>query len=606
MSCYRTIDMEDLNAHLDACMARTWDVPTAEDIEKLRPVVKALVEERALSLHALKKKYGCFVKNSFLYQVFQELRSAEGWGDEEMERVRERLKICRGKSHSGILSVTVFMSGDPEYVDEATGERRVSRFSCAWDCAYCPHEPGQPRSYLRGEPGVMRANRCGFDCVRQMHDRMQQLLATGHLVDKLEVNVLGGTLCSYPEGYVREFVRDIYYAANVFWERGLAGGMRERRSLAEEKRLNAGGVGARVIGLTLETRPDTIDVATLRRFREYGCTRVQLGLQHVDDGVLARIQRRCTRADGERAIRMLKDAGYKIDGHWMPNLPGSCVELDTWMLCDVLLGVRGRRDAGGGGEGVREVWDLRCPGLQVDQWKLYPCTVTPYTKIEEWYKDGTYVPYGQEELKDLLLRTKSMVFPWIRLNRVVRDIPNSYSVNPEYCSSLRDELHKDLAKDGWFCACIRCREVREEVVDLERAVLRVREYEGSGGRELFISLESPEAREWKLYGFVRLRLTKTPLVEAFPELEGCAMVRELHVYGVLKVVGEAGKEGGGQHQGIGRRLMAVAEAEAVRAGFGKVSVIAGEGTRGYYAKLGYVEDAGVGEFMIKMLATPSL
>lgn len=583
----RVIDIEELNNKWDAILDRRFESPTMDDVFKYRPMVQELLScDSKISMQVLKKKYAFYHKHSFLNQIIQCLKFLDDISDADEEKLRDALRIKKGKSHSGIISITVFTSGYPEYTDRDTGERKTQTFSCHWNCAYCPNEPGQPRSYLKGEPGVLRANRQKFVCVDQMHDRMQALFVTGHPIDKLEVLVLGGTIASYPDEYIEEFMRDIYYAANVF-------GDAERRiplSLAEEKAINK-TAKCKVIGLTLETRPDTITPEVIRKFRYYGCTRVQLGIQHIDDGVLKTIRRQCSTATTINAIRLLKDCGYKIDGHWMPNLPGSNVKLDDWMLNDQLLGVDKKTYMQGG---TWETWTLRRPDLQVDQWKVYPCTLVPYTDIMEWYKQGTYVPYGQEELMDLLIKMKSLVFPWIRLNRVIRDIPSDYVVKSDYRSNLRQELDSVLRQDGWYCSCIRCREVKTNEVDLAESRMITREYEASGGTEYFISKEVGNT----LLGFVRLRLSPNIATHVFPELDACALVRELHVYGLLKVVGKSGSEAT-QHRGIGKELMAKAEEITRRnKSYQKIAVIAGEGTRGYYEKLGY-QDCGA--YMIKTL-----
>lgn len=590
----RVIDIEELNAKWDAEIGKVFEAPTREDVEKYRPMVHEMLDLSCTkTLATLRKEYGFAHKNSFLYQIFDCIKFLDGNVSEEQEaHMRQKLRIKKGKSHSGIISITVFTSSHPAYTDPGTGERKVQPFSCAWNCAYCPNEPGQPRSYLKGEPGVLRANRCNFDCVDQMNDRMNQLFLTGHPIDKLEVLVLGGTLASYPHAYVEEFVRDIYYAANVFGQKEPRG----RGTLTEEKVLNK-HAKCRVVGLTLETRPDTITPEEIRRLRYYGCTRVQLGIQHIDDDILRKIRRQCTTETTIRAIQLLKDCGYKIDGHWMPNLPGSTVEKDETMLCHELLGVDAKTYEGP----WHEVWKLRNEGLQVDQWKVYPCTLVPWTDIMDWYQKGEYVPYSQEELMDLLLKMKALVFPWIRLNRVIRDIPSDYVVKSDYRSNLRQELNKVLAHDGWYCACIRCREVKGDVVELEQAVLKVREYNASGGREFFLSMESRDVHAWKLYGFVRLRLGGGQGASVFPELAGCALIRELHVYGQLATVGQKTSEGAAQHRGVGKRLMKKAEEIALENKYTRISVIAGEGVRGYYEKLGYQEDPGKGHFMIKTL-----
>ena len=544
----------------------------------------------------LKRECGFLKKNSCLLRVARGTVGKEmGLGSEDIRTLEEKFRIKRGKSHSGILSVTVFTSPYPEYTDAVSGERKRQEFSCKWDCHYCPKEPGQPRSYLLGEPGVLRANRYGFDCCAQMWARLTTLVDIGHPIDKLEVLVLGGTWESYPLEYRREFARDIYYSANVFWESSGAGGSeerREKRGLEFERRANRDSV-VKVIGLTIETRPDTVCEDALRELRMLGCTRVQLGIQHIDDGVLEKINRKCSTGRAVEAIRLLKDWGFKIDGHFMPNLPGASPELDRWMFGE-LLGVRGGQRLEHlecNERGIHEwrVYELAREDLQVDQWKVYPCATVPFTTIEKWYTAGEYSPYGEPDLREVLLDMKQAVFPWIRLNRIIRDIPSDYIICSGDHTNMRQDLMTELKRRGGRCACIRCREVKAERVDLAEARYLVREYGGSGGREYFISAESGEVGRDALCGFVRLRVCKTG-----------AWVRELHVYGQLQVAKGGGSDAHApQHKGIGRTLMGLAEAIAKERGEMVLRVISGEGTKRYYEKLGYTED-DLG-YMVKML-----
>jgi len=599
------IDIEELSKKYDSCIAKTFEDPTFDDIPRYQEMIMRIADpECNIPIGDMKRHYRCNEKNSFLFKVFQlmKLGNTHTFSTIQESTLRNRLQIRKGKSHSGIISITVFTSGHPEYTDCQTGERKTQPFSCHWNCAYCPNEPGQPRSYLKGEPGVLRANRNAFKCMDQMHDRMNALFAMGHTLDKLEVLVLGGTLASYPHEYVEEFVRDIYYSANVF-------GMADKRqplTLQDEKRINK-TAPCKVIGLTLETRPDTITPDEIKRFRYYGCTRVQLGIQHVDDDILKKIRRQCTTQQTVKAIRLLKDCGYKIDGHWMPNLPGATPNIDDWMLSDQLLGVNAIKynlDAKGR---VNETWDLRRPDLQVDQWKVYPCTLVPFTDIWKWYHDGTYVPYSQEKLQDVLLKMKSLVFPWIRLNRIIRDIPADYVPNADYRSDMRNELATLLQKDGLYCRCIRCREVKTHDVHEMHAKLVIRLYNASEGIEYFISKEVVDGKHPKaphlILGFVRLRITQHVATHVFPELEGCALIRELHVYGMLQSTSMTSTSGVlhpvTQHKGIGRELMHEAERISKEHNKYKIAVIAGEGTKGYYEKLGYYEHDGAGSFMVK-------
>lgn len=542
------------------------------------------------------------------------------------------------RSNSGVVVVTVVTA--------------PGKFSCPHDCHYCPDEPGQPRSYLSTEPAVARANQNEFDPVRQFYDRAGTLAKQGHTVDKIEIIVLGGTWSGYPKDYQEEFCRDLFYAANTFDEdasklgqRGLdAANSRSRLSLLEEQQLNEKAT-AKIIGLTLETRPDHISWAEVRRLRRLGCTRVQIGVQHTDDEVLKHVNRGHDRQAAVDAVRILKTCGFKVDIHIMPDLPGSDPAKDQAMFDDILHG----------------------DDLQADHWKIYPCEVTPFTKIEQWYKDGMYMPYAEHEpqkLTDLLARVKSEVHPWIRLNRVIRDIPEVSIIAGNSNTNLRQAVFAQLKAMGKSCRCIRCREVRDWPEAPEQLQVRIREYRSSEGTEFFISIEGgprglgggatqrglaggngkklkptkAEKRQRKLdktsglvtgpwtqpleqaldedrdngtlYGLLRLRLNDDAMApgRAFPELEMCALIRELHVYGVLVAARQGETETNcpterPQHGGIGRTLMATAERLAASRGWTQIAVIAGVGVRNYYRRLGYIQ-RGEGQYLIKALEKP--
>ncbi|CDR93908.1 histone acetyltransferase, ELP3 family protein, putative [Babesia bigemina] len=473
------------------------------------------------------------------------------------------------RSNSGVVVITVLTA--------------PGNFSCSSDCYYCPNEPGQPRSYLSTEPAVLRANQNDFDAARQFYDRAMTLYRNGHVIDKIEVLVLGGTWSGYPRQYQEEFCRDLYYAANVFPTPLEVA--RPRESLESEQEMNVGGL-CRIIGLTLETRPDRITPTEIRILRNLGCTRVQLGIQHTNDDVLNHVNRGHGLDESKRALYLLKENCYKVDVHLMPDLPSSNPDMDREMFA-LMLGDE---------------------GLQADQWKIYPCEVTPFSQIEQWHKQGLFVPYFDTDpnlLMDLLMSVKRAVHPWIRLNRVIRDIPNPSIIAGTNVTNLRQLLLNRMQKCGLMCRCIRCREMKKGSTSLG-AKLMVREYRATGGTEYFLSYESQD--ESKIFGFLRLRLRDNsdfdPKVSTFRCLEGCAFIRELHVYGVVVAHGKAVKEATPyQHRGIGASLLLVAEILAGAKGFRKMAVIAGIGTREYYAKHGYeVEDT----FMTKMLDHESI
>lgn len=596
----QTTDIEDIaKDKAQRVLARTYATPTCDDVARFEPLVRELIATSA-PVDRLKARFRFSGKNSFLLQIFHALQSRSGhtmYSPENEQHLRERLKIKKGKSNSGVLVITVFTSPYPEYTDEDGNTHVVQPFTCKQNCAYCPNQPGQPRSYLELEPGVQRANRNHFDPRAQMWDRMQSLDLIGHPVDKLEILVLGGTWSHYPRPYQEQFVRDLYYSANTFHD---PQPRRPPLPLEDEQRINR-TAKCKVIGLTLETRPDAITTDEIIRFRKYGATRVQLGVQHTDDSILKAIQRGCTTQDAIRAIALLKDAAFKIDIHLMPNLPTSTPQKDKHMFLDQLLGLSHpvpvrhtvtttKRPT------LYESYALTHPELQADQWKIYPTMITPYTHIKTLYEQGIYKPYSNTDLDDVLLETLAHMFPWIRINRLVRDISGDYVIlGPE--GNARQNLEAQLLAEGKHCQCIRCREVKDAPFD-PNYTLVTRHYNASGGDEYFISAESPDTRT--LYGFLRLRI---PVTNFFPELSGCALLRELHVYGQLQTTSSTPSPHltttATQHKGIGHTLIQHAiHIARNRHHLSAMAVIPGEGVRAYYQdKHGFQDTPGLGRFM---------
>jgi len=471
----RNKDIEDIYKHWDELIAES-------EIDELDAVVRTLAadppttgKELEAALMRERKRHHCSFRKAQLLHAYMRLVAK----DEILPNpVLQQLLVKKSsKSQSGVLVITVLTSPYPRFGN------KVQKFSCQWNCYYCPSEPDQPKSYLHDEPAVKRANENNFDPVLQLTDRAATLAQNGHPVDKIELLVLGGTWASYPHEYQEEFCRDLFYAANTFWDvmPPRPKHKRERLSLREEQLINE-TAKCKIIGLTLETRPDTINAAELRRLRSYGCTRLQLGLQHTDDQVLGKINRGCTTSDAAIALRRLKDACYKVDVHLMPNLPGSSLALDQAMF-ERMLGD---------------------PELQADQWKIYPTQVVPWTIIKKWYESGEYRPYPTEQMFQLLMHVKARVHPWIRLNRVVRDIPIQYVSGGLDVPNLREDLLGEMAELGLKCRCIRCREVGGNTTEAKSPTLVCREYAASRGAEYFLSMESDDRA--LILGFCRLRL----------------------------------------------------------------------------------------------------
>eukprot|EP00501_MAST-03F_sp_TOSAG23-6_P001849 GSMAST32.ASY1.ANO1.1927.1 assembled CDS len=368
-------DIED-----SVMMESNNEVIPKNQLESFKSFVRELAEveyetprEFQLAYIKTRKKMHCGIKITprklQMIYVYRKLVEAGELSDSLNFR---RFLIAKSiRSSSGVLVITVFTSPYPKFGG------KTQRFSCKHNCYYCPNEPGLPRSYLSKEPGVARGKRHSWDPVDQFYARGWEYSLNGHPIDKIELLVLGGTWSEYPHEYQEEFLRDIFWSANTFFD---SFPKRNRCSLYDEQKINE-TARVKIIGVTLETRPDSVDVDEVSRFRRYGCTR-----------------------DAIRAVRLLKEAGLKVDFHLMPDLPGSTPDKDLAMFDRI----------------------LNQPDLQADQWKIYPCQTVPWTIIEKWYKDGSYVPYSDETLLELIMQVKTKVHPWIRLNRVIRDIPNVY------------------------------------------------------------------------------------------------------------------------------------------------------------------------------------
>ena len=577
------------------------------EITKIQTIVREMTKEINFDsiqsekeaeqiLTAIKKRNKCIPNNmNVLYEYKKSAARGETAYDKRFEEI---LQTKSFRSQSGVMVIAVFTSPEPE--TEKGGVLTKQQFSCEYDCYYCPAEPNQPRSYLFLEPGVHRANNNQFDPVRQFCDRGQQYLSMGHPMDKIELIVLGGTWSSYPKDYQDRFIRDVFYAANTFYSDADATRIRQPKSLEEEQLLNETGE-CRIIGLTLETRPDRINAKELQNFRRLGVTRIQMGVQHTNDRILERINRRCSSNHAIKAIKMAKDCCFKVDIHLMPDLPQPLLphadrnKPTAYEPSDIDYSVDMVEED-------RKMFDLviNHPDWQADQWKIYPCEVVPWTRLKLEYENGAYKTYGDQDMDhrkhtpliDLLIDVHANVKPWVRLNRVVRDIPTDYISGGNYDISMRQKIDNAMKRRGLYCMDIRNREVKKRNISTDEAVLRVRTYEASGGTEYFLSFETADERI--LFGFLRLRLSPNAGAGGvFPELENTALIRELHVYGSVKKVGKG--EVGVQHSGFGRKLVNAAFDIAAQHDYTRIAVISGIGVKNYYRKFGFEDE---GAFMI--------
>ena len=510
---------------------------------------------------SIQKKYKYTLSNAEFIKIYKYLNL-------ENQHLRNLITKKKCKSNSGVLVITVLTSAHPQYTDE-DGEVKTARFSCKHDCAYCPNEPAhegnnwvaQPRSYLYSEPAVLRANANDFDPIKQMNSRLSTLIRMGHIPDKLEIIVLGGTWSEYPRDYQDRFITELYYSANIYFD---SEPKRPKKTLEEEIEINE-TAKIHIIGLTLETRPDTINIKEIANFRRYNCTRIQLGVQHTHNTVLKKINRGHTIECAYDAIKLLKNNCYKVDIHIMPNLPGASYEIDKAMLDEVLYDER----------------------IQVDQYKIYPTAIVPFTKIKKWFDEGSYIPYDDKLLYELIKDFKKKVQKYKRLNRIIRDIPGHY-IEGGYSTkfvNMRQLLQDDMRLNNWGCNCIRCREIKGNSVLLSNIKLNIEKYRASGGDEYHISFDTDCEKNY-LIGFLRLRLNDADGSQVLPSIKGCALIRELHVYSNLSNVGD-NIEGSLQHKGFGRQLVTKAEELAIANGYNRIAIISGTGVREYYKKLGY-------------------
>lgn len=432
-------------------------------------------------------------------------------------------------------------------------------FSCPGKCIYCPQEKGMPKSYLSDEPAAQRAKLLDFDPYKQVEGRIRQMVETGHITDKIDLIVIGGTFGSYTEDYKREFFKAMFDAVNG----------KMSKSLEEAQKYNE-TAEKRVVGISIETRPDWVTESEVKLWRELGVTKVQLGVQAFDEQILKKIKRGHSLAEVAEATRLCRNAGLKICYHLMPNLPSSSPEKDIEMARLMFTDSR----------------------FGPDYLKVYPAMTIAGTKMHKMWQRGEYVPYGEAELIKVLKEIKAQTPVWCRIDRLIRDISKKWVLAGTVRTNLRQVLQAELLKEGKKCGCIRCREVRGGVYDAKVKLL-INERESLGGKELFLSYES----EGKLFAMLRLRLPEAGEKMLFEELRGAAMIREVHTYGqVAQLSTNDGVKS--QHRGLGKRLMAKAEEIARERGYRKLAVISAVGTREYYRKLGYELQ---GTYMVKSL-----
>jgi len=436
-------------------------------------------------------------------------------------------------------------------------------------CAYCPGGPssGVPQSYTGREPATMRGIQAGFDPYAQVRNRIEQLTAIGHEVNKVEIIIMGGTFPATPTEYQESFIKGCLDALT----------MKPSRNL-EQAKMIVETSAIRNVGITVETRPDWAGQPETDRMLSMGITRVELGVQNVYDDIYDLVERGHTVQDVIEATRILKDSGLKIVYHMMPGLPGSDFQRDI--------------------ESFDRIFNEA--DFKPDMIKIYPCLVLKGTKTYDWWREGRYTPYTTEEAVELITRVKQMIPPWIRVMRVQRDIPSTLIDAGVHKSNLRQLVEQRLGKQR--CRCVRCREVGHRLIkngirpDRKNIQVQSLDYKASEGTEVFISVEDPISDI--LIGYLRLRIPSDKAHRLEIKDRNASIIRELHIYGPVVPVGTRLAEAW-QHEGYGGIL--VTEAERIsREEYGrkKILVTSALGTKQYYMRLGYSRD---GPYMAKMI-----
>jgi len=467
-------------------------------------------------------------------------------------------------------------------------------------CLFCPGgvTRGTPQSYTGKEPAARRAGSFGYDAYLQARNRLDQLATCGHSVEKVEAIIMGGTFLAQPQEEKEGFARRLFDAFN-----GSDSGSMEEALTRNETAPH------RCIGLTYETRPDLLTAPDVEGILSMGGTRVEMGVQTLRNEVLEAVCRGHTVEQTVSGTRVLKEHGMKVTYHMMPGLPGTVLKDD-----------------------LDDLWRLSGDGwFRPDCLKIYPTLVVPGTELSAMFERGEYIPPETGDLVDMLAQAFSVIPPYVRIQRMQRDIPSDQLLAGVMSGNLRQMVEKKMVENGTPCRCIRCREAARHgkwvvppgvdpseameipdrplhgriPVDMDDLRLDVCGYDASGGREWFVSHVDDDDH---IFSYLRYRVNGVD-----GEKAGRAFIRELRVVGAPAslgvdplgdIVGE-GEEGctpaidiepapptlaDSQHRGLGTRLLEWAEDMTVDEGIGVLDVMSGVGVRGYYRSKGYSLD----------------
>jgi len=477
------------------------------------------------------------------------LRWEKDFSSEFIKATKALIKT-KVRSYSGILPVAIF----------------TKPVGCPFHCIYCPENKTLPKSYLKDEPALMRALRENFDPYLQTRNRLISLALSGHNTDKVEIIIKGGTFSFYSQKYRQKFVKQVFDAANSDILKIIKTGNEnfpKSKNLTEAQKLNE-RAKTRIVGINIETRPDSITPQEIKFLRKLGVTHVELGVQILDDEILNKINRQQTVSQVVQATSILKESGFKVTYHLMPNLPFSSPEKDL--------------------ETFKKVFT---PPFSPDHLKIYPTIIPKESKLKQLLKNKIYQPYSLQKLISLLVKFKTEIIPpWVRISRLARDVSEKSILAPKIPSNLREIVLEEIKKLRKKCQCIRCREIKDKPWK-SAPKLRIFKYSASKGREYF--LEFVDNKNHCL-GFLRLRIPAyilNPKIKPlFSVLKDAVIIRELHVYGPLAPLTQKNPLFT-QHRNLGKKLVAKAEEITKKLKIKKIAVISGVGVREYYRKLGY-------------------
>lgn len=479
------------------------------------------------------KEIGFIPKNSQILATYNQLVKEKTI--KPLPSLRSILTTKRIRTQSGVAPMAVM----------------TKPFACPGRCIFCPQEEGMPKSYLSDEPASQRAKKVNFDPRLQIKSRLKQLKATGHATDKIEIIIIGGTFSAYPKSYKIKFLESIFNALNNQKDQSL-----KKAQITNETAKH------RAVGISIETRPDWVTEKEIKLLRNLGVTKIQLGVQALDEKILKKINRGHSLAPVAKTTRLLKNAGFKVCYHLMPNLPGSTPKKDIAMAKKM----------------------YQDPRFKPDYLKIYPVQVIPGTKLHLLFKAGKFKTYTDQVLKEVLIKIKKITPPWVRIDRLIRDISKQWVSSGTLKTNLRQIIQQELKKSNLTCQCIRCREVKDYPHNPSLKFNKI-PITTTGGQEYFLEFTSKR----KLYSLLRLRLPNKNQKVLFKELKNAAIIREVHTFGQALALKEH-QPTKTQHQGLGKKLIEKAEKISLSHGFKKIAVISAIGTRKYYQKLRFKKE----------------